>query len=102
MRVLTQPPQSGGHPLAALSPNVARPSPPAPAWARISHHVDPVYARWISACVFGVGVWQWMPVPATCAHVVLESGALRLLVGLVTLGGAHAGRCALCAARPHA
>ena len=97
MRVLSQPlPPPGGHPLRALGQDVARPSPAAHAWAGISRHADLVEARAISGVPLDTGVWVWMPVPVNCARLVLESGALRLLTGMVKLGGAHAGRCAGC------
>ena len=96
-RVLSQQlPPPGGHPLRALGPaaGVARPAATAHAWAPISRHADPVEARGYACCALDANIWQWMPVPANCARAVVESGALRLLVRLVKLGGAHAGRCA--------
>ena len=98
VRVLSQPPQAGGHPLRALRTGAARPPRAAPAWARVSCHADPVAAHTFAGACMQLSVWMWAPVPTSCARAVLDSGALDLLMGLVELGGAHAGRCALCLA----
>ena len=93
-RVLSRPLLAGGHPLRALRTGLARPPRPAHAWARISCHADPVGTQWIATTVWDPGAWQWAPLPANCAHTILEAGGLRLVTRLVELAGAHVRRCA--------
>ena len=93
-RVLSCPLPAGGHPLRALRTGSARPPQPARAWARISCHADPVGAQWYALVGWDPGAWQWAPLPANCAHTILEAGGLRLVTRFVELGGGHVSRCA--------
>ena len=67
--------------------------PPAREWASIGAVSDPVEARMFAASSL-IAEWQWTPLPADFARIVTASGVLGLLTRLLTLGGAHADRCA--------
>ena len=92
-RILSRPRRPGSHPLRALRMGAARPALPAPEWAAVSCYADPVEALTFAAWVMDTSIWQWAPVPASFARVVLDSGALRHIRRVVELGAAHAGRC---------
>ena len=91
-RILSRPRRPGSHPLRALRTGAARPTLPAREWAAVSCYADPVMALAMAAWVMDNAQWQWAPVPASFARVVLDSGALRHIRRVVDLGAAHAGR----------
>ena len=93
VRILSRPLRPGDHPLRALRTGAARPTLPGREWAAVSCYADPVMARVFAAGVMDIAAWQWSPVPADFARIVLESDALHLIRRVLELGAAHAGRC---------
>ena len=93
VRVLSRPVRLGGHPLRALRTGAARPPLPEHTWAAVSCYADPVGLNMFAAWALDSAQWQWTPVPANFARVVLNSDALRHIRQVVELGAAHAGRC---------
>ena len=86
--MLSVPVVPSGHPLRALTTADGAVPSLGPAWAEIGRAADPAMARWNAFGAVGTE-WQWTPLPADYAGMVVASGLVQQSTRLVAQGGAY-------------